>query len=289
MVEFALGTAQFGFAYGIANRTGQVGLEEGRRILALAKQSGIDTLDTAISYGDSESMLGKIGCSSWNVVSKLPPIPSGIVDISSWVQSEVKYSLERLKIPTLYGLLLHHPSDLLGAHAEGLTKALLDLKSRGTVSKLGVSIYAPIELEKLAALPLIDIVQAPMNVVDRELANSGWLTKLSMRRVEIHTRSTFLQGVLVMPPAERPSWLSSWSGIFRAWDAWIDDTGMSRIEACLAHVRSYPEIDRIVIGVDSADQTRQLLEAVEVPPLRAPTSLVSDDQRLLSPSLWATT
>lgn len=288
MVNIALGTAQFGSTYGIANRTGQVSLEHGREILARAKQSDINTLDTAISYGDSETMLGAIGCSSWNVISKLPPIPGGIADISSWVQSEVRLSLERLKIPTLYGLLLHRPSDLLGSHGEALAENLFDMKTSGMVSKLGVSIYSPDELEPLDGLPLVDIVQAPMNIVDRGLASSGWLTRLDQRGVEIHTRSAFLQGLLVMSPAARPAWLTRWSEIFGLWDAWINETGMSRVEACLAHVRSYEQIDQIVIGVDSVDQLDEILEALNVPPLRAPTSLESDDQHLINPSLWAT-
>lgn len=289
MVKIALGTAQFGLTYGVANRTGKVDLEEVSQILTLAKQSGVDTLDTAIAYGDAESMLGRIGCSTWNVISKLPPIPPGIADVSAWVQSEVRRSLDRLKITTLHGLLLHQPSDLLGVHAKDLIGSLLNLKSQGLVSKLGVSIYSSNDLDELIALPVIDLVQAPMNIVDRGIENSGWLAKLGHRAVEVHTRSVFLQGVLVMSPDERPRWLSMWSEIFNAWDAWISDSGMSRVEACLAHVRSYPEIDRIVIGVDSADQIRQILEALEVPPLRAPITLESDDQGLINPSLWVTT
>ena len=288
MVKIALGTAQFGSMYGIANRTGQINLEQGRNILARAKQSGINTLDTAISYGDSETTLGAIGCSSWNVISKLPSIPAGIADISAWVKSEVGLSLERLKIPTLYGLLLHRPSDLLGSHGEALAESLLDLKVSGMVSKLGVSIYLPEELEPLAGIQMLDIVQAPMNIVDRGLASSGWLSKLHQRPVEIHTRSAFLQGLLVMSPAERPAWLTKWSEIFGIWDAWISETGMSRIEACLAHIRSYEQIDQAIIGVDSVSQLDEILEALNVPPLRAPTSLESDDQQLINPSMWAT-
>lgn len=288
MVKIALGTAQFGSMYGIANRTGQISLEQGRDILARARKGDIKTLDTAVSYGDSETMLGSIGCSSWNVISKLPAIPAGITDISSWVQSEVRLSLERLRIPTLNGLLLHRPSDLLGLHGEALAENLLDLKTSGMVSKLGLSIYSPDELEPLTGFPVIDIVQAPMNIVDRGLASSGWLGKLDQRHVEIHTRSTFLQGLLVMSPAVRPAWLIKWSEIFELWDAWINETGMSRIEACLAHVRSYEQIDQIVVGVDSVGQLNEIIGALEVPPLRAPTSLESDDQHLINPSLWAT-
>ncbi|MHB1089901.1 MAG: aldo/keto reductase [Ilumatobacteraceae bacterium] len=289
MTEIALGTAQFGLSYGIANRTGKIDLETGREILTVAKQHGVHTLDTAIAYGNAESMLGDIGCSSWDVITKLPTIPPDITDVSLWVETEIKLSLARLKTPSLYALLLHHPSDLLGIHSETLIRSLLDLKAQGVVAKLGVSIYSTDELDQLATLPIFDLVQAPMNIVDQGLADSGWLIKLRHSNVEIHTRSVFLQGLLVMSPAERPSWTIKWAPIFHEWDAWIANTGMSRIEACLAHIRSYPEVARIVVGVDRIEQIREILEALETTPLRAPISLSSDDEQLINPSRWMAT
>ncbi|MEK7409851.1 MAG: aldo/keto reductase, partial [Actinomycetota bacterium] len=232
---------------------------------------------------------GDIGCSSWDDITKLPPLPKEISDISTWVENEVKSSLARLKVTSLYGLLLHHPSDLLGVHSRKLVAALLDLKEQGIVAKLGVSIYLADELDQLASFPIIDVVQAPMNIIDRELADSGWLTKLSHGKVEIHIRSTFLQGLLVLTPTERPTWTTKWDSIFRDWDMWIASTGMSRVEACLAHIRSYPEVDRIIVGVDCTEQTMEILKALEKTPLRAPTALSSDDEQLINPSRWVST
>ena len=51
-MRIAIGTAQFGLPYGIANKTGQVGQEEIKEILNLARLNHIDNLDTAISYGE---------------------------------------------------------------------------------------------------------------------------------------------------------------------------------------------------------------------------------------------
>ncbi len=56
-MKLALGTAQFGMNYGIANSSGKVNHEEAREILSLGRSVGIDTLDTAIAYGDSEESL----------------------------------------------------------------------------------------------------------------------------------------------------------------------------------------------------------------------------------------
>ena len=76
--KLALGTAQFGLNYGIANRKGQISLREAEQILDAAWEAGVNTLDTAIGYGDAESKLGIAGTSNWRIVSKIPPIPSEI-------------------------------------------------------------------------------------------------------------------------------------------------------------------------------------------------------------------
>ena len=83
-MKIALGTAQFGLDYGISNNSGQVSYDETKLILK-AKQFKICTLDTAMSYGDCEKILGDIGVSQFNLITKLPPIPNNLLNIESWV------------------------------------------------------------------------------------------------------------------------------------------------------------------------------------------------------------
>ena len=73
-MKLTLGTAQFGLDYGVANTIGQVDKDETIKILTFAKQEGINTLDTAIGYGDSEKRLGQAGIDSWNIITKLPEV-----------------------------------------------------------------------------------------------------------------------------------------------------------------------------------------------------------------------
>ena len=74
-MKIALGTAQFGLPYGLANKSGQVSIKEGELLLEAAKRFGINTLDTAIAYGVSEKRLGEIGVADWRIISKLPAVP----------------------------------------------------------------------------------------------------------------------------------------------------------------------------------------------------------------------
>ena len=125
--RLALGTVQFGLRYGVANTSGQVSLDEVTAILQQAWAAGVDTLDTAIAYGESEQRLGEIGVEGWRVVSKLPAMPSDPSDIGGWVEDAVECSLRRLNIDCLYGLLLHRSQQLLEPRGEDLYASLVEL------------------------------------------------------------------------------------------------------------------------------------------------------------------
>ena len=140
MDRLALGTAQFGMPYGIANTSGQVSRDEAKAILDLASANGIDTIDTAIAYGESEACLGDIGVENFRMVTKLPTLPEGVAKIEEWIDGEVEASLKRLRTDSLYGLLLHRSAQF-GIPA--VRTALARLKQGGKVQKIGVSIYSP--------------------------------------------------------------------------------------------------------------------------------------------------
>ena len=111
--RIALGTVQFGLDYGIANSLGRVTVGEVTQILDIAKSNRIRTLDTAISYGESESILGNYGVSEWELITKIPAIPQTVRDIKDWVIDEVEGSLKRLNLTKIYGIMLHDPEQIL--------------------------------------------------------------------------------------------------------------------------------------------------------------------------------
>jgi hypothetical protein len=284
--RIALGTAQFGLPYGIANRAGQVGRDEAAAILVHARSMGVDTLDTAIAYGESEQRLGDIGVARWRVVSKLPPIPECCADVDSWVRDSVRGSLERLGIATLHGLLLHHSHQLLGDRGHVLYRALYALKDRGMVEKIGVSIYGPDELDALWPHFPLDLVQTPLNIMDRRIARSGWLMRLHEAGTEVHVRSAFLQGLLLMNDDDRPEKFKAWQPLWSKWHRWLEDEALTPLQACLGFVLSQPEIDRVVVGVDSLTQLQEILASVEDRAVVPPIPLMSSDPDLINPSRW---
>ncbi|HCC54605.1 MAG TPA: aldo/keto reductase [Desulfobulbaceae bacterium] len=286
-MKLALGTVQFGLPYGIANQSGQVSLAEAREILKVAGASGMTMLDTAVVYGESEQRLGEIGVQGWQIVSKLPSIPEGCIDYSRWIAEAVDGSLQRLKVKSLYGLLLHRPQQLLERCGDQLYRVLQQLKQDGLVQKVGISIYDPSELDTLCGRFQFDLVQAPFNVLDRRLIETGWLTRLAEHGTELHVRSIFLQGLLLMHPTGRDKRFACWGDLWSDWDNWLSNNRLTPLQACLRYVLSFPQISKVVVGVDSMSQLQEILAAAAGVMPKIPEELSSGDINLVNPANWS--
>ena len=286
MSKIALGTAQFGLPYGISNVNGQVERAEISQIFKQARTAGITMLDTAIAYGNSEENIGATDSEGFEVVTKLPPLTGAETSISQWVRSQIENSLTKLKRNSVYGLLLHNPADLLGDYGDELYASLALLKEEGLVKKIGISIYTPTELDSLIPTYMPDIVQAPLNVFDRLLETSGWLSRLSKMNVEVHVRSVFLQGLLIQKPNERPANFEKWNQEFANFDSWIESRHVSPLTACLGHVLSYPEISKVLVGVTSSNELAEIIAATTGESQRGPDNLRSSDLELIQPINW---
>ncbi len=285
--RLALGTVQFGMAYGVANATGRMSLDAAAEIVATAREAGLDTLDTAVAYGESEQRLGEIGVAGWRIVSKLPPMPDAITDVGPWVRESILGSLARLRVDRLDALLLHAPRQLLD-HPQGdaIYRGLDDAKRDGLVGKIGASVYTPDELATLRARYAFDIVQVPFSVVDRRFLTSGTFDTLVAAGVEVHVRSIFLQGLLLMQPAQRPPRFERWQSLWERWERWLAAEGCTALDACVQYAKATTAIDRIVVGVDTVHHLREILRAAAHAPVTPPADLACDDEALVNPATW---
>lgn len=260
MSKIALGTVQFGLNYGISNTNGQVPAEEIGKILNYCKLNGIDTLDTAQGYGESEKVLSQFDLSPFNVVTKL------IGD------AKLEKSLENLKVSSVYGLMFHRENEC----NDETWKLFESYKSQGMVRKIGVSVYTPKILENLIDRYPIEIVQFPMNIVDQSFISL--LPKLKEKNIEIHTRSTFLQGLLLMD--EIPEYFNPVKEI-------ISSIPKPRLEYTLNFCKNQENVDKMVLGITRLQDLIEIMDAYN-------TTVESIDyskyriteQKYINPSLW---
>ena len=180
----------------------------------------------------------------------------------------------------LSGMRVRLPGPLAVSGNDGL------LRFGELLLAFGDRLYAPTELEELLAMGVLDVIQAPLSIVDRRLVLSGWLDRLQQMGVEVHVRSVFLQGLLLMPAEQRPASFQAWQKMWDRWDQWLREQRLSPLEACLRYVLGFDVIARVVIGVDSLAQLRQIIAACggELPDV--PDELRSDDVDLINPSRW---
>ena len=261
--RLCIGTAQFGLAYGITNKAGQVSKKDVIKMLALAAESGMEWLDTAQAYGNAEQVLGECLPSRYQfrVISKLPAQLShefAAEDIAIWERS-FRLSAERIGEQALDALLLHAPQDLQKPGGEFLENWLFSLRDRGLVKRLGVSIYTADDLKGIHP-NLLDLVQLPLSLYDQRLIQDGTLARLYQSGVAVHARSIYLQGLLLTPAQDWPQWVREEDRFHQSsLEQFAAEAGCSLLDLAVNFVKAQSELEAVVVGMCSSHELMQLL------------------------------
>jgi len=261
--KIELGTAQLGFTYGIANRNRKIKLRDVNKILDKAKNSNIKFFDTAKVYGKSEEFLGKSKIKKSNITSKIQ-INLKLKKIENHINSMTNDSLKKLKIKKLYGLLVHNSECLLTNKGQKIYNTLNQLKRDGKIKKLGISAYSINQVRTIIKKFQIDLVSFPLNIFDNRLLKSGLLKILKKKKIKVHIRSVFLQGLLLMKSERRPKKFNKWNSIFKKWDNLVKDSNKTPLFLCLLFVLKNPHIDKVTIGVDSINQLNEIINTIKI-------------------------
>ncbi len=285
MNKITLGTAQFGFDYGINNKRGKIPASEVSDILSTAGKYSIDTLDTAYGYGESEEVIGKFinsSLSRWKIISKLPICDDGEVG------AKLLQSLKRLNVPLLYGYLIHSFESYI--NNKKIWIALEKQKNEGRIEKIGFSLYRPRELALLLEEDLkIDIIQVPFSVFDQRFAS--YLPQLKKMGMEIHARSIFLQGLVFKQSFELSNEFEVIKGKIEQLNVLSAKTNLSIASLCISFVLNNDFFSKVVVGIDNLTHLNEIIEASEssaklrdmIPQL---AELKVDDEKIILPFNW---
>ena len=284
-MKIALGTAQFGLDYGISNPLGQVKKDEIKRILSLALDAGITVVDTASAYGNSERNIGQSGLSqALSIVTKVS---------SENIHAQVINSLKNLNCETLDAVLFHNCELLLSSSGEDYFSQLEQLKAKGIIKRIGVSVYTPKEFELLSERFNLDLVQAPINWLDQRFIQPEITNRLIEKKIELHARSVFLQGLLLEPTIQKNAYFSQFNNEFSQYNRVINELGCNRLTFALAIIaQKAPHIENAIIGCCSQEQLTQLIDSycvakkLTLPSDDVLASLASTDLALINPSQW---
>lgn len=244
-MELILGTVQLGMPYGIHNQNGQPSQEEAFHILEYAYQNHITTLDTARAYGDSEKLIGRYMKETGHHFK----IATKFVG----EENQLEASLKNLHKNFIDIYFIHHFEDL----EQNLSK-LKELKAEGLISKIGVSLYEPNELEQILNISDIDVVQIPFNLLDTRWLQKDLLKRTKARGIEIWVRSVFLQGLIFIEDktkmAEIDSTLEYYLQQLRAIAL---KKNLTIAQLAVSYVKLQPEIDGMLIGCETVNQLKE--------------------------------
>jgi aryl-alcohol dehydrogenase-like predicted oxidoreductase len=293
--RLGIGTAQWGLEYGVTNSTGKPPLEEVLGILHVANCAGIDLLDTAWAYGDSEEVIGKTytPSASFQIVTKTLPLKqmhSANMDLAHAIHSAFLASLTKLGQSKVYGLLVHHADDLLGPNGSVIWQVLEKLKKGGHVEKIGCSLYQPDQFFQLQKQYRMDLLQIPFNIYDQRYVTSGMAEAAKKEGIEVHARSIFLQGILLCPPSKLPIQSAALKKQQTALWRQYQLLDVSPVEAALGFCLICPHLDRVLIGCEKPQQLAQsIMVATQLSTknkLEIFSAFAISDESIINPSKW---
>lgn len=271
--KLTLGTVQLGLNYGIANIKGKPDFKTSLEILNYSWNNGINAFDTALTYGNSEEIIGvfinslvKENMENIVIISKLPKIEIknelSFDILYKYIKEKVNQSLGNLNINSIPIFLLHHAEDIY--LKDGLViECLKQIKEEGLIQKIGISIYDSKEAEASLKFKEIEVIQLPINLFDLKLIKTGLLNKLKKRDFMIFARSIFLQGLFFLSPNHLPKDLKIAEKYLHILHKISKDYQIEIADLAALFVRDIPEISSLVIGAESIDQVKNNIEILK--------------------------
>ena len=294
--QLMLGTVQFGLNYGIANHAGQPSLETARDIIACAHEGGVNCLDTAAIYGQSEEILGQaledLGLQNeMIVVSKVAHLADDLAPskAAALIEESILSSLQLLRLERLPICLFHSETGF------PYLDALKKLQSKGLVGQIGVSMSG-LDIEagtRVVADERVAAMQLPMNALDARFQKCGVLDAAKNRGAAVFARSVFLQGLLLMSDDDVPEELAEVLPILGCLRELAMQAGLTMTELCARYVLGLPGVTCVLTGVETLAQMREniaLFEAGALPEdlqKAVQSATPTLPEKILTPRLWS--
>lgn len=297
-MELCLGTVQFGMDYGISGQK-QPSVEQAVEMLDYAVQNGIDTLDTANAYGTAEDVVGAFLRKKtvprerlW-IVSKLRPnLLDGVKEEQYYIvmKENLLNTLDRLGVDYLDTYLLHSARYV---YDDVIIDTLNRFKREGYARRVGVSVYEVDEARKCIERDNVDFMQLPYSVFDQRMKNGGLfdLAKNQHNTIQIHSRSAFIQGLILMEENQVPEFLAKARPIVRKISTLCNRYGISRISLAMDYVKQEESITHLVFGVDNINQLQEDIHIFQQDLDKDIIMSISEEFRdieadIVMPSLW---
>lgn len=284
--KIILGTANLSSNYGLENKRFK-NLKDLKKIFKyLKKRNKKIFIDTAQAYGNSEKILGKIFYKKKiQFITKII-LKKNDIYVNHFSKKIIK-SIKNLRTNKIYCLLIHNTNFLKNEkNLNKIKKILIKLKKEKLIKKYGISIYDIKELKKIYKKFNPDVIQLPLNVFNHSKEKSLWLKKMFAQKKEVHVRSIFLQGILLKKKYQLPSKFKKFKNHFEKWHNWLIKNDISNLKACLKFIYNEKYISRFIVGVESFNQFKKIVNCKQDKKKLFFQNLASKNKKLIDPRQW---
>ena len=269
--EIALGTVELGMDYGIGADARRPSADEAARILHRALDLGINFIDTARAYGDSESVIGRSLAGrrrEFVLCTKVLPDADAV--------ESVEHSLRELQTDVLDIVMIHCRA---GDDVLPSPERLLRCREAGKLRFIGASVYG--EVAALSAMDAgFDCLQVAHSVLDRRMERRVFPEALR-KNIGIVVRSVLLKGVLTPRAAQLPDALGPLK------DAALRLGPLASLpELAYRYVLGQCPPHTALVGASCVEEVEAAVRFASLRPLESPPDAALLDDRYLNPANW---
>jgi aryl-alcohol dehydrogenase-like predicted oxidoreductase len=257
-MEIILGTANFDQKYGILDSSTKLAQAEIDDVLSAAQELGVNDFDLALGYGEVEKNISK-GTNLTNDKKFTTKVGKTILSDFDGLRYELESRIEILGIESFNNILLHDPELLNDVQA---LRNLEELRNAGLTKHIGASIYENFELSRFLEMSgTLSVLQLPYNLLSKDRFEISKLTDLASMGIYIQVRSVFLQGVLLNPLDGFSNKLEGMRPVLDEFHELCLAMNLSPINLLVGFIESQPWCHGLVVGVNSANQLREIFES----------------------------
>jgi len=285
--KIVLGTVQLGLNYGINNQQGKPSLEKAFEILNAAYDNGVQILDTAEAYGNSQEVIGKFQKANpskkFQIITKLS---ANHVLKNNQLINHIIENCKILNTERLYGYMFHNYQSFKKNTI--FYDEILQARNQGLIQKAGISLYSNNEIDDVIEnFSAFDFIQIPFNLFDNQSKRKAVLEKAKSKNIEIHTRSAFLQGLFFKK--DIPKNLNPLKTPLETLDQIKKTYALNTQTLALQYVLQKQYIDYVLIGVENSEQLMSNI-AISNSESNIPHEIIDaidiKETELLNPSNW---
>ena len=296
-----LGTVGLGLDYGIRapGNYRRVDDVNAIRVVHAALDAGINFIDTARGYGESERVVGNAlrGRRDGVVLAtKFQTQPEGGTvlrgaQLRQFFIGTLETSLRHLQTDFVDIWQIHNVDEAVLESIDDVAAAFDEARRSGKVRWVGGTIYGDTLPFLALETCLFDMVQVPYSVLDQRLADC-FFPKAAEHTIGIVSRSTLLKGALTEKAEHLPDRLEPLRIRSREFRRLLAESkaGLSPPQAAIAFALAEPHINTVLIGVRSEAELKDNLLALSRPLSTELTdalyTLRLDDAELLHPGTW---